>query len=120
MQTPDALLNEAIANYFANQQALSAQYPNAFIVLCGTQTWGPYVTSQEAYRVAVAHLEPGAFLVKYCRGSTEVNLIQTPQEYDVVASRIEDLLDAFPGSAKAMELRRLTKVVEFASRGLPL
>ncbi|AKD04954.1 hypothetical protein PKOR_19995 [Pontibacter korlensis] len=60
-------------------------------------------------------------MVKYFGGLTEGNLMQTPQEYDGVASRIEDLLDALPGSAKAMELRQLTKlVVEFASTGLPL
>lgn len=47
-------------------------------------------------------------------------LIKTQQEYESVASRIEELLDALPGSEEAMELKRLTKLIaEFETRNLP-
>lgn len=38
----------------------------------------------------------------------------------MVASRIEELVDALPGSEEAIELKRLTKLVaEFETRSLP-
>ena len=47
-------------------------------------------------------------------------LINTQQEYDLVATRIEELLDALPGSEEATELKRLTKLIaEFETRNLP-
>lgn len=66
MQTSTASLSKAYSYYLANQQAIYAQYPNAYIIIHDTQTYGPYKTGLEAYHDAFAQFEIGTFIVKYC------------------------------------------------------
>jgi hypothetical protein len=66
MQTPPNTVNTAIDNFLKHQEAICAQYPDAYIILYKTQILGPYQTVTEAYREAFARYEIGTFLVKYC------------------------------------------------------
>ena len=66
MQTSIASLSKAYLYFLANQQALYAQYSDAFIIIHDTQILGPYQTGLEAYREAFARYEMGTFMVRYC------------------------------------------------------
>jgi hypothetical protein len=66
MLVPNTAVNYAIANFIANQEAICAQYPDAYIILHDTQILGPYKTDVEAYRYAFSCYEIGTFIVKYC------------------------------------------------------
>ena len=66
MQTSVASLSKAYSNYLVNEQAICAQYSDAYIILHDTHILGPYKTGLEAYREAFARFEIGTFLVKFC------------------------------------------------------
>ena len=60
------MLDKEFKYYLDHQKELVKQYNGRFLVIVGTQIFGDFDTSSEAYSKAIEKFKAGTFLIQYC------------------------------------------------------